>query len=39
MAYLAEPLVLAGMSKAGMDLPMILYVPRALSGMFLKSLG
>src|SRR5712664_2446845 len=37
MPYFASPVVLAGMSRAGMDLPMTLYWPRGLSGTFLKS--
>ena len=39
MPYFASPVVLAGMSRAGTDLPMTLYWPRGLSGTFLKSSG
>ena len=39
MPYLAWPLVLAGMSSAGSDLPMILYWLRSLSLMLLEIVG
>ena len=39
MPYFAWPFVLAGMSSAGIDLPMILYRPGCLILIALKSSG